>query len=158
GPLLKQGRELGMKAVVAFGDGAGTDKMKGLAGDAADGLLCSQAGIPPQAASKKFLDAYQAEFNQEPNRYAPVTYCGANMVNEPRKKETSGDRAKYLPELAKINYRGATGPIAFDEKGDRKDAEITIFTMKGGTLEPIAVVKAGQTIGYRDFLAMLSSA
>jgi branched-chain amino acid transport system substrate-binding protein len=59
GPLLKQGRELGIKAVFTFGDGACTDKMKELAGDAAEGLLCSQAGIPPQAASKKFLDAYK---------------------------------------------------------------------------------------------------
>ena len=158
GPLLKQGRELGMKAVFAFGDGACTDKMKELAGDAADGLLCSQAGIPPQAASKKFLDAYKAKFNQDPILYAPFTYDGANLLIEAMKKANSADPAKYLPELAKINYRGATGPIAFDEKGDRKDAEITIFTMKGGTLEPIAVVKAGQTIGYRDFLAMLSSA
>src|SRR3954469_22841279 len=49
GPLLKQGKELGMKAVFSFGDGACTDKMKELAGDAAEGLLCSQAGIPPQA-------------------------------------------------------------------------------------------------------------
>src|SRR5215831_4796052 len=158
GPLLKQGRELGMKAVFAFGDGACTDKMKELAGDAADGLLCSQAGIPPQAASKKFLDAYKAKFNQDPILYAPFTYDGANLLIEAMKKANSADPAKYLPELAKISFDGATGKIAFDEKGDRKDAEITIFTMKGGTLEPIAVVKAGQTIGYRDFLAMLSSA
>src|SRR5438093_5570473 len=55
GPLIKQGRELGIKAVFAFGDGACTEEMNKLAGDAAEGLLCSQAGIPPQAASKKFL-------------------------------------------------------------------------------------------------------
>ena len=42
GPLLKQGRELGIKAVFSFGDGACTDKMKELAGDAAEGLLCSR--------------------------------------------------------------------------------------------------------------------
>src|SRR5262245_1337721 len=158
GPLLKQGRELGLKAVFAFGDGACTDKMKELAGDAADGLLCSQAGIPPQAASKKFLDAYKAKFNQDPILYAPFTYDGANLLIEAMKKANSADPAKYLPELAKISYRGATGPIAFDEKGDRKDAEITSCTMKGGKLEPIAIVKGGKTIGYSDFLVMLSSA
>ena len=37
GGLLKQGRELGIKAVFSFGDGACTDKMKELAGDAAEG-------------------------------------------------------------------------------------------------------------------------
>src|SRR3954471_17653153 len=35
GPLMKQGRELGLKAVFSFGDGACTDEMKELAGDAA---------------------------------------------------------------------------------------------------------------------------
>src|SRR5258708_11219259 len=55
GPLLKQGKELGIKAVFSFGDGACTDKMGEFAGSAADGLLCSQAGIPPQAGSNKFL-------------------------------------------------------------------------------------------------------
>src|SRR6195256_5066964 len=56
GPLLKQGRELGLKAVFAFGDGACTEKMKELAGPASEGLVCSQAGIPVQAASKAFLE------------------------------------------------------------------------------------------------------
>ena len=45
---------------------------------------------------------------------------------------------KKLPELQKLSgFVGATGPIAFDEKGDRKDAEMTIFTMTGGKLEPV---------------------
>src|SRR3954454_7349656 len=66
GLLLKQARELGIKAVFTFGDGACTDKMKELAGAAADGLLCSQAGIPPQAADRKFLAAYKKRFKVDP--------------------------------------------------------------------------------------------
>ena len=54
------------------------------------------------------------------------------------KKANSSDPSKYLPELARISYRGATGTIEFDEKGDRKNAEITIFTIKGGTPQPLA--------------------
>jgi branched-chain amino acid transport system substrate-binding protein len=153
GPLLKQGRELGIKAVFSFGDGACTDKMKELAGNAAEGLLCSQAGIPPQAASKKFLDAYKKAFNTDPILYAPFTYDAANMLIEAMKKADSAEPQKYLPELQKLSgFTGATGPIAFDDKGDRKDAEITIFTMKGGKIEPLAVVKGGKTVGYEEFL------
>ncbi len=158
GPLLKQGRELGVKAVFAFGDGACTDKMKELAGDAADGLLCSQAGIPPLGASKKFLEAYKARFNVDPILYAPFTYDAANLLIEAMKKANSADPAKYLPALATISYQGATGRIEFDDKGDRKDAEITIFTMKGGTLEPIAIIKGGKTFAYNDFLQGLAQA
>ena len=157
GPLLKQGRELGMKAVFSFGDGACTEKMQELAGDAAEGLLCSQAGIPPQAASKKFLEAYKKRFNQDPILYAPFTYDSANLLIEAMKKAGSPDPAKYLPELRNIHFNGSTGPISFDEKGDRKDAEITIFTMKGGKIEPIAVVKAGKTYAYEEFLKTMSA-
>ncbi|MEW5863091.1 MAG: branched-chain amino acid ABC transporter substrate-binding protein [Pseudomonadota bacterium] len=152
GPLLKQGRELGLKAVFSFGDGACTDKMKELAGEAAEGMLCSQAGIPPQAADKKFLDAYKKKFNTDPILYAPFTYDAAKMIITAMQKADSADPAKYLPVLAKLEYTGATGKIVFDEKGDRKDAEMTIFTMKGGKLEPIAIVKGGQTIAYEEFI------
>ena len=152
GPLMKQGRELGMKAVFSFGDGACTDKMKELAGDAAEGLLCSQAGIPPQAASKKFLDAYKKKFNSDPILYAPFTYDAVFLLIEAMKKADSADPKKYLPELQKISFTGATGPIAFDEKGDRKDAEITIFAMKGGKLAPTAVFKAGKVVPYAEFM------
>ena len=151
GPLLKQGRELGIKAVFSFGDGACTDKMKELAGEAAEGLLCSQAGIPPQAASKKFLDAYKKKFNAEPILYSPFTYDATNLLIEAMKKANSSDPKKYLPELQKLSFTGASGPISFDDKGDRKDAEITMFTMKGGKLEPIAVIKGGKTMSYDEF-------
>ncbi|MEW6688951.1 MAG: branched-chain amino acid ABC transporter substrate-binding protein [Pseudomonadota bacterium] len=151
GPLIKQGKELGIKAVFSFGDGACTDKMTELAGPAAEGLLCSQAGLPPQAASKKFLEAYKKKFNVDPILYAPFTYDAANLLIEAMKKANSADPAKYLPELQKIDFTGATGPISFDGKGDRKDAEITIFTMKGGKIEPLAVIKGGKTIPFAEF-------
>jgi branched-chain amino acid transport system substrate-binding protein len=153
GPLLRQGRELGIKAVFAFGDGACTDNMKQLAGEASEGLLCSQAGIPPQAASKKFLTAYKERFKVDPILYAPFTYDATNLLIEAMRKANSADPAKYLPELQKIDYTGATGRISFDAKGDRADAEMTIFTMRAGALTPIAIIKSGKTIAYEDFIA-----
>ena len=48
GPMIKQARELGIKATFAFGDGACTSEMTKLGGAAAEGLICSQAGIPAQ--------------------------------------------------------------------------------------------------------------
>ncbi|MGH8703995.1 MAG: branched-chain amino acid ABC transporter substrate-binding protein, partial [Burkholderiales bacterium] len=101
GPLMKQGRELGIKAVFSFGDGACTDEMTKLAGAAAEGLLCSQAGLPPQAASKSFLEAYKKRFNVDPILYAPFTYDAAKMIIAAMQKANSADPAKYLPELAK---------------------------------------------------------
>ncbi len=158
GPLVKQARELGIKVVFAFGDGACTDEMAKLAGDAAEGLLCSQAGLPVAAADKKFLDNYKKKFNADPILYAPFTYDAANLLIEAMKKANSPDPAKYLPELTKIDYKGATGQIAFDDKGDRKDAEMTIFTMKAGKITPVAVIKGGKTTPIADFIAAMSPA
>ena len=47
--------------------------------------------------------------------------------------------------VASFSFDGATGHIEFDAKGDRKDAEMTIFQMKGGNVEPVAIIKAGKT-------------
>ena len=153
GPMLKQARELGIKAVFSFGDGACTDTMKQLAGETnAEGLICSQAGLPVVAASKDFLDTYKAKYNVDPIIYAPFTYDAANLLIAAMQKADSTDPAKYLPELQKISYQGATGKIEFDDKGDRKDAEMTIFTMKGGKLEPIAIIKSGKSIAFADFM------
>jgi len=152
GPMLRQGRELGIKAVFAFGDGACTDKMKELAGEASEGLICSQAGIPVQAASKDFLKAFKAKFKSDPLIYAPFTYDAANLIITAMQKADSVDPAKYLPELAKLSFQGASGNIEFDQRGDRKDAEMTIFTMKGGTITPIAILKGGKSIKFEDFV------
>ena len=127
--------------------------MKQLAGDAsAEGLICSQAGLPALAASKEFLDGYKAKFNVDPIIYAPFTYDAANLLIAAMQKADSADPAKYLPELQKISHKGATGTIEFDDKGDRKNAEITIFTMKAGKLEPIAVVQGGKSIAFAEFM------
>src|ERR1700704_3008629 len=144
GPMLKQARELGIKAGFAYGDGACTAAMSKLAGAASEGMICSQAGIPTQMASKAFQDAFKAKYG-EVKQYAPFFYDAANILIAAMQKADSTDPAKYLPEVGKISFDGATGHVEFDDKGDRKDAEMTIFQMKSGNVEPVAIIKAGKT-------------
>ncbi len=151
GPMIKQARELGIKSVFSFGDGACTDEMAKLAGAAAEGLICSQAGLPASAASQSFNDAFKAKYG-EVKQYAPFFYDAVGVMIAAMQKADSTDPAKYLPELQKISYNGATGKIEFDEKGDRKNAEITIFTLKDGKVTPVGVVKAGKASSYDDFM------
>ncbi len=143
GPMLKQARELGIKAVFAFGDGACTDEMAKLAGAAAEGFACSQAGLPAVAASKEFQDAFKAKFG-EIKQYAPYFYDGAMAIVEAMKKADSVDPAVFTPKMFEVSFPGATGKVEFDAKGDRKDAEMTIFRMgKDGKIAPVAIVKNG---------------
>jgi branched-chain amino acid transport system substrate-binding protein len=158
GPLLKQARELKIGAVFSFGDGGCTDKMAELAGAAAEDLVCSQAGIPVQAAGKQFLEGYKAKFNMDPIIYSPFTYDAAKLLVAAMQKADSADPAKYLPALAAIDYNGATGNIQFDEKGDRKDAEMTIFTMKEGKITPLAIIKGGKSLTLDEYAALAAPA
>ena len=139
GLMVKQARELGMKTQFAFGDGACTDEMGQLAGSAGDGLACSQAGLPASAASKEFRDAFVPKYG-ETKLYAPFFYDAANVVIEAMKRADSVDPAKFGPEIYNVTMQGATGKIAFDAKGDRRNADMTIFRMKGGQIVPVKVM------------------
>jgi len=149
GLMLKQARELGMKAHFAFGDGACTEEMALLAGPAGEGMACSQAGIPATAASKDFRDAFTAKYGPT-KLYAPFFYDGANVMIAAMVKADSVDPAKFVPEVYKLSLAGATGKIEFDAKGDRKDAEMTIFRMAGGKIVPVAIVKGGVLTPVRN--------
>ena len=142
GLMLKQARELGLKAAFAFGDGACTDEMASLAGPAGEGLACSQAGLPAASATKEFRDAFIPRYG-ETKLYAPFFYDATNVVIDAMKRADSTDPARFTPRIRDTNLEGATGRIAFDAKGDRKDAEMTIFRMRGGKIVPVAIVKDG---------------
>jgi branched-chain amino acid transport system substrate-binding protein len=157
GPMLKQARELGIKSVFSFGDGACTEEMAKLAGAAAEGLICSQAGLPASAASEAFNSAFKAKYG-EVKQYAPFFYDAVGIMIAAMQKADSTDPAKFLPEIQKISYNGATGKIEFDEKGDRKNAEITIFTLKDGKVVPVGVVKAGKASTYDDYIKEMKTA
>ncbi len=147
GPMLKQARELGIKAVFAYGDGACTDEMGKLAGQAAEGMVCSQAGLPREAANPEFIKAFNAKYG-EIKQYAPLFYDATNAVIEAMKKADSVDPAKFTPEIFNDNFEGATGTVQFDAKGDRKDADMTIFKLQGGKVVPVAIVKNGKSTPF----------
>jgi branched-chain amino acid transport system substrate-binding protein len=133
--------------VFAFGDGACTDEMSKLAGQAAEGMVCSQAGLPREAASPDFVKAYTAKYG-EIKQYAPYFYDGTMAMVEAMKKANSVDPAKFGPEVFNVSFKGATGQVEFDAKGDRKNAEMTIFKLQGGKVVPVAIVKNGQSTPF----------
>jgi len=148
GPMMKQAKELGLKARFAMGDGACDDEITGLSSGAAEGLVCSQAGLPREAASPAFIAAFNKRFG-EIRQYAPFFYDGAIAVVEAMKRADSTDPAKFTPELFNVSFQGATGLVQFDPKGDRKKAEMTIFTVQKGKIVPVAIVRDGALLDFR---------
>ena len=102
--------------------------MAGLAGGAGEGLACSQAGLPAASATRAFRDAFIPRYG-ETKLYAPFFYDATNVVIDAMRRADSVDPAKFTPEIYKTSLQGATGRIEFDAKGDRRNAEMTIFRM-----------------------------
>ena len=147
GPMLKQMKSLGINAKFMGGDGICTTELVKLAGDAmADGqVICAEAGGVDGALKKGMDDfgvKYKKRFNDDVKLYAPYVYDAVYVMVDAMQRAKSSDPAKYLPELAKTSgYKGVTGTIAFDAKGDIKNGALTLYTYKGGKRDQIAVVR-----------------
>jgi len=145
GPMLQQMRGLGIEAQFVGADGIQSTELFKLGGNAVEGTLASFPGLPldrmPQG--KSFGERYRKKWGQDVVLYAPQGYDAFNVFVEAMKKAGSTDPAKFLPELAKIDYNGITGPIRFDEKGDIKDGPITMFKAVGGKWQAVATIGGG---------------
>ena len=146
GPMLRQMKSLGINAKFMGGDGICTTELVKLAGDAmADGqVVCAEAGGVDGNLKKGMDDfgvRYKKRFNDDVKLYAPYVYDAVNTMVDAMVRAGSADPAKYLPALAQANYKGITGTIAFDQKGDIKNGALTLYTYKGGKRDQIAVVR-----------------
>jgi branched-chain amino acid transport system substrate-binding protein len=147
GPMMKQIKQLGLKVKFLGGDGICSTELAKLAGDAMadDQVVCAEAGGVEgegKAAMEKFKADFKAKNNIEITVYEPYVYDAVNVMVAAMVKADSADPAKYLPVLAATaDYKGITGVIAFDEKGDIKNGALTLYTFKGGKRSEIAVVR-----------------
>lgn len=148
GPMLKQMKNLGITARFMGGDGVCTDALGRLAGDAvgAEGkVICAEAGGVTGAEQEKVMSDFRARFKQKTGQdvqlYAPYVYDAVMVMAAAMQKAGSAEPAKYLPELKKIQYKGVTGDIRFDAKGDIENGALTLFTYKGGRKAKLDVIR-----------------
>ena len=147
GPMMRQMKQLGIDAKFVGGDGICSSELPKLAaGSMADGqVVCAEAGGVEGAAKKSMDDfgvAFKKKFNADVQVYAPYVYDAVNVMVAAMVKAGSAEPAKYLPVLAKTEgYKGVTGTISFDSKGDIKNGALTLYTYKAGKRDQIAVVR-----------------
>jgi branched-chain amino acid transport system substrate-binding protein len=150
GPMLRQMKQLGLSAKLMGGDGiCSTELPKLAAGSMADGqVVCAEAGGIDEkdaVATKALADfkaKYKAKFNAEVQIYSPYVYDSVYLMAAAMQKAGSVEPAKYLPELAKTsNFKGVTGLISFDEKGDIKNGALTLHSYQAGKQTNIGVVR-----------------
>ena len=136
GPLVKQMKDLGIKAKFLGGDGVCTPEFMKLGGPAADGQYCSLPGVPLEQLAKgpEFKSKFTTKFGYEIQLYAPNVYDAVMVIADSMKRADSIEPAKYLPQVSKTSMEGVSGKIEFDEFGDLKGGAITVYQYQGGTL------------------------
>ena len=146
GPMIRQMKQLGITAKFMGGDGICSGELPKLAAGAmADGqVVCAEAG-GVEGTQKEGMEKFRADFkkkyNAEVQIYAPYVYDATMVMVDAMVKAGSADPAKYLPVLAKTSgYKGVTGTISFDEKGDIKNGALTLYSYKALKKDEIKVV------------------
>lgn len=146
GPMLKQMKSLGIKAIFMGGDGMCTEALGRLAGNALDDrqVICAEAG-GVKGAQEQVMADFRTRFKQKTGLdvqlYAPYVYDSVMVMATAMQNAKSAEPAKYLPELKKIRYDGVTGTIQFDQFGDIQNGALTLFTYKGGKRSRIDVIR-----------------
>jgi branched-chain amino acid transport system substrate-binding protein len=150
GPMLRQMKQLGINAKFVGGDGICSGELPKLAaGTMADGqVVCAEAGgiDEKDAAAVKAMTDFKAKFktkfNADVQIYSPYVYDALNLMVAAMVKAGSADPKVYLPVLAKTaGYKGVTGTISFDNKGDVKNGALTLHSYQGDKQTNIGVVR-----------------
>lgn len=144
GPMLRQIRQLGIKAKFMGGDAICTSALPRLAGDGLsdDRVYCAIAGgVEETGPLDAFKAAYKKKYNADIVQYAPYSYDAVMTIADAMQQANSVDPKKYLPVLRSIHHTGVTGKIAFDVNGDIKNGTLSIYTFRNRQLTLLAVTK-----------------
>jgi branched-chain amino acid transport system substrate-binding protein len=137
--ILRQARSRGLQIPVLGGDG-----LEGIeeAGAIADGVYLSSAYLPSidTPANRAFLHAYRKKFPSTglPNQPAAATYDAVYLLRDVITK-AGPKRADVRRALAGIGnrepaFRGVTGTVAFDMRGDVPNQAVYMGIVRDGTV------------------------
>lgn len=134
--LFKQAREKGVKAQFLGPDGMDSSELVKIAGKAVIGMHYTTVVGPPTVypAAKDFIKEFKEKFKKDPEPFAAQAYDVAALglkALENAIKANDGKkptRAQVTDAVRKIkNFKGVTGTINFDEKGDPVKAKYFII-------------------------------
>lgn len=130
--LVKQLRQAGWKGLFMSGDGSEDPAfVKGAGAAAAEGAVLS---APAGPAPADFNTKYQSANGGPAGLYSTQAYDAANIFLAGI-GEGKTEHAAMNDFINSYTGTGASGPIAFDSKGDIKESTIYAYMVKGGKLD-----------------------
>lgn len=128
GLFLRQMRDAGVDALFVGGNAAINSEFIDIAGpDVAEGSLVTQEPLPtdlPYPEAQAFLDEYVGRHGSPPSSPWPVYAADALNVIAAAIEATGSTDSDVLADhlRSELQINGITGPIAFDDIGDRAGA------------------------------------
>lgn len=136
--LIRQTRELGIKATLMGGDGIASATFIELATPAiAEGTYATMIGGDMKTVpnAQEFVTAYEKEFGPL-GQWSAYGYDAANIVIEAIRRAGTANRQAILEAMHQIkDFQGVTGITNFDEKGDNLNQFIGVFKVEQGKLK-----------------------
>jgi branched-chain amino acid transport system substrate-binding protein len=138
GILVRQFRDLGVPGTFFAGDANQDAIFVETAGKAAEGVIMSSSPLPEQVpAAADFVKKYIAKNGPNPGPFVHYNYDAFNvlfMAMEKAGKEIDNPKA-VNEEIKKIKgYKGASGVLSFNEKGDvpGREKDFIVLIVKDG--------------------------
>ena len=141
GPMARQMQQLAVKAKLLGGDTLCSPEMGKLGGDAVnDVVFCAQGGsiLDKAASGPAFKVKFKARFGQDPDVYAAPFYDQTMFIGQSIQKSNSLDPKKVGAEIYSASFKGIAGTYAYDDKGNLKQAPVTVYTFKNAVPVPLA--------------------
>jgi branched-chain amino acid transport system substrate-binding protein len=137
GLIVKQARDLGIKAPFAGAAPQGTPVFLDTAGKgAAEGTIVSSPYLSNDSgdAAKKFAAAYKAAFNEDAELHGAKAYDGTQILLTALKSSNVATGKDLADAIRGTKYKGLLGDFAFDDTG------VGIFATSIGTITNGALV------------------
>ncbi len=148
GPLLKQLRDGGVKAIFATGDGSLDPQLVSGAGAAAaeGAVIGCPCNIPDAGATNEFATKYKAKFNVAPAIYATEGYDAATaLINAIKAGNTTGEKINEF--LKTEDFKGASKQIKFKPNGEPETAAINVYQVVGGVIKNLGASTEAKITG-----------
>jgi branched-chain amino acid transport system substrate-binding protein len=134
--MIQQVRKLGLTSDFMSEDAVFHPKFLEVGGPAAEGVYLTFAKAPDTPERKNFEETYKKKWGVDSvGSYAYYAYDAGMMVLEAIKKAGTTDPDVLQKTIRSNTWNGVSGPIKFDEKGDRELAHI-IWVVKDNKFVP----------------------
>ena len=135
GLIIKQAREMGITQPILGADGFGNQALLELAGtENVDNVYYSAHYSPnsEDAQVKEFIEAYQAEYDAEPDMFAALAYDTAYLVAQAIEEAGEATPEAITTALEEMSeFDGVTGTFTFDEDHNPVKSTLVIELQDG---------------------------